>query len=339
MRVFPTSLTQWQRCEKSWDFRYRRRLRYQSVWSVKGGAIHEALATYYRLRLDTGAVMDAEAVVEVFRESVRFRQSSVGQEQHGAMLWWGDESPSQILEDGEAQLRFYLRTVAPEITPVAVEERFAADFPGDLSLTGIIDLVDDELRIRESKFPQVTPAGDALLGEWQPIIYSALWQAATGEWPRAFVLDVVTRGRAKRPRPTLARIEVPISEALVRSRLDDLAFTVATMEVAWQTGVYPRRPSMIACGRCVYKVPCWDGTGMPLASRPSLEPATTPSPTPASSSPPTTPPLPPPTFTPSPPSSTTAAPTPATPPTPTTTMSPSPTPASPSTSTPASPSC
>jgi hypothetical protein len=98
-------------------------------------------------------------------------------------------------------------------------------------------------------------------------VYAALWHAHTGTWPQAFVLDVVARGRAKSPKPVVAQIEVPITPALVAARLAD--FEAIAQEM--QTGRFPRRPSGIHCGKCVYKIPCF-GDLLPLATRPSLEP-------------------------------------------------------------------
>jgi PD-(D/E)XK nuclease superfamily len=267
MRRSASSVGMFERCPRAYEYRYLKQVRYQTAWSIKGSAIHEAVRHYYTTKLETGESLAMPEILEQFRESVQTRLGPMGQETHGAALWFNGESPDQVLTDGLAQLRVYLEQIAPSITPVAVEERLAMTLPSGLEVVGFIDLVDAELRIRDAKFGADLPRGDDLLGEWQPIVYAALWHAQTGTWPRAMVYDVVARGRAKQPKPVVAQIEVPITPALVAARLADFEAIAAEM----QTGRFPRRPSTMHCGKCVYKVPCWDGL-QPLATRPSLEP-------------------------------------------------------------------
>jgi PD-(D/E)XK nuclease superfamily len=262
-----SSVGMFERCPRAFEYRYLKQVRYQTAWGIKGGAIHEALRHYYQILLEQGDRLSVASALDLFREAVRARLAAPGREQHGEALWWNGEGPDVVLEDGLAQLRVYLEQIAPTITPVAVEERLAMTLPSGLEVVGYVDLVDDALRIRDSKFGADIPRGDDLLGEWQPVVYAALWHAHTGTWPQAFVLDVVARGRAKSPKPVVAQIEVPITPALVAARLAD--FEAIAQEM--QTGRFPRRPSTMHCGKCVYKVPCWDGL-QPLATRPSLEP-------------------------------------------------------------------
>jgi PD-(D/E)XK nuclease superfamily len=266
MRRSASSVGMFERCPKAFEFRYLKAVKYQTAWSIKGGAIHEAVRHYYTAKLDTGEHLAIPEVLEQFRETVRARLAPMGQETHGAALWFNGESPDQVLTDGVAQLRVYLEQIAPGITPVAVEERLSMTLPSGLEVVGFIDLVDAELRIRDAKFGADLPRGDDLLGEWQVPIYAALWRAATGEWPKAFVLDVVARGRAKTPKPVVAQIEMPITPALVAARLADFEAIAAEME----TGRYPRRPSTWHCTKCPYRAPCW-GDLVPLERRPSLD--------------------------------------------------------------------
>jgi hypothetical protein len=267
MRRSASSVGMFERCPKAFEFRYLKAVKYQTAWSIKGSAMHEAIRRYYTVMLESGESLAMPIVLEQFRENVRARLTPIGQETHGAALWFNGESPDQVLTDGVAQLRVYLEQIAPSITPVAVEERLSMTLPSGLEVVGFIDLVDAELRIRDAKFGADLPRGDDLLGEWQPIVYAALWHAQTGTWPRAMVYDIVARGRAKSPKPVVAQIAVPITPALVAARLADFEAIAAEM----QTGRFPRRPSTMHCGKCVYKVPCWDGL-QPLATRPSLEP-------------------------------------------------------------------
>lgn len=273
MRASHSTVTAFERCQKAYEFRYVKRVRYQPAWAIKGSALHEAITLYWATLLATGEMMSAEAVMESFRETVRQRLSAIGREEHGEPLWFANESPERILVDGVAQLRTYLMVIAPTITPVAVEEKLSMVLPSGVEVRGWIDLVDDHLKIHDEKFPEVLPSGEATLAEWQPIIYSALWHHQTGVWPRAFAFDVVARGKAKRPKPVVAQIEIPISESLVRARLEDFETIVEAMADAGRTGRYPRRPSQMNCGKCVYKVPCWNGVAQ-ILTRPTFEPAT-----------------------------------------------------------------
>jgi CRISPR/Cas system-associated exonuclease Cas4 (RecB family) len=272
MRASPSYVGAFEYCPRKFEYRYVKGIRYQTQWSIKGGAMHEALKVYYTTKMDKGETVPTDGILEVFLEAVSRRLSAPGREEHGEPLWFDGESPVEVLRDGAAQLGVYLERVAPGITPIAVEEPLSMPLPSGVEVRGYIDLVDDELRIHDQKFPEDLPRGESLLSEWQPVIYSALWHHQTGEWPRAFVLDVVARGRAQKPKPVVARIEMPITEKLVQSRLSDFAWITETMSEARRTGNYPRRPSQIHCGKCVYKVPCWNGLAE-LSSRPTFEPA------------------------------------------------------------------
>jgi PD-(D/E)XK nuclease superfamily len=267
MRRSASSVGTFERCPRAYEYRYLKQVRYQTAWSIKGSAIHDAIRHYYTTKLETGASLAVPEVLEQFRESVQTRLGPMGQETHGAALWFNGESPDQVLTDGLAQLRVYLEQIAPTITPVAVEERLAMTLPSGLEVVGFIDLVDAELRIRDAKFGVDLPRSDGLLGEWQPIIYAALWHATTGDWPRAVIFDCVSRGRGKKPNPSVAQLALPITPALVAVRMADFEAVAAEMT----TGRYPRRPSEMHCSKCPYKSPCW-GDLIPLEKRPSLDP-------------------------------------------------------------------
>jgi RecB family exonuclease len=260
----PSQLSLYERCARAFEFKYVKRYNLAASWAVKGRAQHRALEHSFRQKLESGVDAPAAEVVAVFHEEVRHAFSPMATEE--VVLFEG-ESEERIRRDGEAGLRVYLGKIAPMIQPLMVEESLECTLPSGLRLRGRIDLIDDQFRIRDAKFPTDAMDAATLHYQWQPPVYGALVHARLGRYPQ-FVYDVVRTGRGKVPAPVAQPpLPVQVTEALVTARLADLEAVDAQI----QAGHFPRRPSAMNCSRCVYKHACWSGVLPPAAEAPESD--------------------------------------------------------------------
>lgn len=268
----PSQITTYETCPKRFEWQYLKRMRVVGSWGVKGRAVHQALAHSYTQKIDSGEDRPIGEVLEVFHEAVRRAFSPLGQSEELIVLF-EDESEAQIRAIGAAQLDVYMREIAPTIQPLMVEEPVSMTLPSGLRLKGIVDLIDDAMRIRDSKFPTNKLSQNAVRYQAQPPLYAAMVQARTGAWP-TFVYDAVPSGRAKVVKPQVQRgLEWRITPEFVAARLRD----VELIDAQIQAGVFPRRPSEQNCSKCLFKHACWWGVLPPEAetepTQPDLIPA------------------------------------------------------------------
>lgn len=262
----PSQFTLYERCPKAFEFRYVKKFNLAAAWGIKGRAAHKALAHTHTQKIESGVDLPVEDVLAVFHEEVRLGFSPMAREE--VVLFEG-ESEDRIHVEGEAGLRVYLEKIAPGIQPLMVEEPLELVRPSGLRIKGILDLIDDQMRIRDTKFPADRMDPDTLHFQNQPPIYGALVHDKTGTWPTV-IFDVVRTGRAKTPKPEAQPpLTLQVTPALAEARLRDLE-TVDTLIIS---GAFPRRPSEMNCNKCVYKHACWWGVLPPKAEAPDLAPA------------------------------------------------------------------
>lgn len=261
----PSQITAYERCPKAFEFRYVRKFNLTSVWAIRGRAAHKALGASYGDKITSGADWPVARVVELFHEEVRQGFAPMAREE--VVLFEG-ESEDRIHAEGEASLRVYLDRVAPGIQPLLVEEPLELVRPSGLRIRGILDLVDDAMQIRDTKFPADKMDGATLHYQNQPPVYGALLHDKTGAWPRV-IFDVVRIGRAKTPKPEAQPpLTLQVTPALAEARLQD----IETIDTLIQAGAFPRRPSEMNCNKCVYKHACWFGMLPPAPEAPDLTP-------------------------------------------------------------------
>ncbi len=96
---------------------------------------------------------------------------------------------------------YHVVTVAPTVTPIAVEERLTVTPPdSDLVIHGIVDLIDLTPQgdvIRDLKTAEKSPASDAAEKSQQLSFYSLIWHTDTGVLPARLTLDTLVRTPAR----------------------------------------------------------------------------------------------------------------------------------------------
>lgn len=239
----------YKRCPQAWAYRYVDGIKLAPSWAIKGRGQHKGLAHNFSQKVETREDRPVAEVLDVFRAEV---DEAFGSTREEVLLFPG-ESKGKIVDDGVAGLTAYQTTLAPTIQPVMVEERVEATLPNGDTLLGILDLVDDGLRIRDSKFPADAMRPAELVYEAQPPLYSWLYQQKTGEWPAGVSFDVVSLGRGKSPNPKAETHEITVTPDRVADELRDLA----AVQDSIKRGVVYRRPSAFNCNRCGYRRMCW----------------------------------------------------------------------------------
>ncbi len=96
---------------------------------------------------------------------------------------------------------YHVATVAPAITPIAVEEKITVTpKDSDLVIHGIVDLIDltsDGDVIRDLKTAEKSPPHDAAEKSQQLSFYHLIWHTDTGVLPKRLTLDTLVRTPAK----------------------------------------------------------------------------------------------------------------------------------------------
>jgi len=258
----PSQLGAYEKCPKAYEFRYVRKFNLAASWAIRGRAVHSALEFNFKLKIESGEDRPVAECVDVFHEEVRKSFSPLAPEE---IILFNGESEDRIRAEGAASVTAYMKGIAPSIQPLMVEEPLALTLPSGLELRGRVDLVDDQMQIRDAKTMTDPMRPETLHFQAQPPLYSALVHARTGHYP-GFVFDVVSLGRGATPKPTVRSLPFQVTENLVRARLADLE----AVDQQIQQGLFPRRPSEFNCSKCVYKFACWSGMLPPKVEAPDL---------------------------------------------------------------------
>ena len=138
-------------CMARWGFEKRYKLpQTTNVNAVMGQALHEGVATYYRKKMGkmTGADPSTVFADHLYKgcEDPQIKAKTTTQEIDNL---WGA---------GTALITKYIDEIGQHITPKIVEGDVGGFF-GDISITGRVDLMDDQGVIVDLKSAERTPAG------------------------------------------------------------------------------------------------------------------------------------------------------------------------------------
>jgi len=192
-RFSASQLGTWNRCQLQWFFRYVEGIKSPpAVAMIVGTGCHAGIEANLTAKM-AGQSMAFEEVGELSRDAVRRE--------------WGKEAPSDgadpnALADATDQAAglaiVHARDAAPEIVPIALEQKLEVDFPDyDFGILGYIDVLEDG-RIRDTKSAGKKPsAGAADSGDHANQL--TLYSLATG------IPDVVLDYLVKNKTPTYER--------------------------------------------------------------------------------------------------------------------------------------
>ena len=156
----PSQLTMFMRCSAAWKYRYIDGVRIPPASAMaQGTTYHRALETNYLQKIESkqdlpvSDVLDATSTAfdDVFSDEVLW---DFEEKQKGL-----DAVKGELKDQTIKLVRTYQEQRAPQIQPAAVEKSFEIEFGNvDYSLTGRIDLLDDEGNVIENKTTARTPS-------------------------------------------------------------------------------------------------------------------------------------------------------------------------------------
>ncbi len=168
----PTQVRTFLGCSARWWFRYGLSLPEPKNSALAlGSAVHRALETNFREKVETKEDLDKLGVAAVFR--------AAWAEQEDQTEFRDDEDPQELAKVGEQLVVKYMEEAAPRIQPTAVELDVAGEI-GGVSVRGKVDLVDVQGRIIDVKTAARKPSGVSPDYAFQLATYSRITPGASG---------------------------------------------------------------------------------------------------------------------------------------------------------------
>lgn len=214
---------------------------------VLGSAAGAALAQHYGRQLETGGGITGEELLDEFADEWADR---TGREE----VLFESETPGELKDSGARALTLYHATIAPTVTPIAVERGFELAWPGvQWTLTGFLDLETAGGGVADYKLAGKRMNAKDAAADLQPTVYLAA-RRAEGNPAAGFDFHVMARTKT----PTAEIVPAPRTDAqldLLTSRVFSLA-----REIAWRCETdcwIGASPMTWFCGSCRYANCAW----------------------------------------------------------------------------------
>jgi PD-(D/E)XK nuclease superfamily len=162
-----SSLSLLARCPQAWFRRYiLNEYEPPAGRMLLGSAVHAAEAQHYGRQLEDGIGLTVDEVADEFSDEWDERIDRAPE------VEWGGDRPGELKDSGVLTLRAYHSTIAPDVTPVAVERKFELAWPGvDWTLLGFLDLETDDGAVNDYKVIGRKMPEDEPLSALQPSAY------------------------------------------------------------------------------------------------------------------------------------------------------------------------
>lgn len=192
----------------------------RNIGATIGTSVHSAAALTLTEKAQSGTLAPlstaTDCAIETYRETAREGVT------FDALTASSADAERQVI----GMVREYQTVIAPQITPVAIEEQFEADTPFGLVLTGRSDVLarEDNGRLRDLKCSKKRGAHRAQIGSY------AMLAKANGMTVTTACEDWIQRGSAKKPQPA-ARVfehDVPGAESTAWNILRHIAHDIKT---------------------------------------------------------------------------------------------------------------
>ena len=197
-------------------------------------AIHTALMTNFRYKIESKADIQTEGVVGLFRRAWKQQRSTAN--------FCEDEVPQAMGKTGEALVRIYMHEVAPKIRPAAVE-RPLCGIISSVRIRAQLDLMDKDGTIIDIRTAQGAPARVDHMQRFEWTTCSRLAEGSSG-LVRA---DILVMGST--PQLITQKWEVSAADVQWTDALYPLA------QEAMRRGYYMPNRNSIHCSR--HHCPCW----------------------------------------------------------------------------------
>lgn len=135
----------WNRCPKSWYYRYVEGLKVAPAGAmIEGSCYHKALETNFKQKITTMEDLPVDHCADAFSDAweERLREEE--------RIEWEDKDPGELKDEGIWLVRTYIKEAAPDIQPAEVEQVYVKKISG-VKTVGVIDLVDTTKHIIDHK--------------------------------------------------------------------------------------------------------------------------------------------------------------------------------------------
>jgi putative RecB family exonuclease len=176
------------RCPAQYYFRYCRGLKLPPTAPLtRGKCVHSGAEYNYKHKLQTRQDRPVQEVLEYV--DAEFEEAREATD-------WQDKDPGQVKDETIALAETYHTQVATKIQPYFVEKGFTFEVPGlGIPYQVYLDLVDEDLVIRDTKTSGRTPAKTAIAQSLQLTSYHLCFQMLTGFPPAGVALDYVVANK------------------------------------------------------------------------------------------------------------------------------------------------
>jgi hypothetical protein len=241
------------RCGQAYYYAYHERIKIKPSWAIRGRSSHAAEEANYRQKMDTHVDMSLGDVQEIAANTFD-NELKNGKEE---VLWGDDEKPGDVKDQVVDGVTVYHLNIAPAVQPVMVEEKVETTLPWGTPIMGVMDVVDQNTAIRDTKHAAYAPRDGETWYGTQPGLYGWYYREATGEIPR-FFYDYVVLGRknARNPEVKAITIEAEVNEQRINLALRRLKAVEGSIRAAMKSGDFPANPSPFNCNGCGYRKIC-----------------------------------------------------------------------------------
>lgn len=170
-------------CSAKYMFRYIFGIRPpMRSFAARGKAVHRGLEYNYRQKIETHEDLPLSEVQDAASDAFDSMLAEV--------QWDEDEDPGKFKDQTIELVSFYHQEVAPTIQPVMVEQPVLLEIPEtEFVIKGIIDLVDSNGYIRDTKTKNATPPQKTVDSCLQLTIYAMGYRQLTGKIEAGVMLD------------------------------------------------------------------------------------------------------------------------------------------------------
>lgn len=236
--ISPSQINMFLRCPASYKFRYIDGLVIPPRSSLtKGKAVHAGNEFNYRQKIETCQDLKLSEVQEYTATEFEKMQD----ETH----FGSKEMPGKIKDEAVSLATLYHINIAPTVQPVLVEEKVTVPLFEGVELLGIIDVLDSNGYIRDTKTTAKTPSASSIDNSLQLTAYSIAHEHFMGMSEKGVKLDYLVQ--AKEPKV--------ITMDATRNEADKQRFKAITKHVVEQiqaNNYFPNPTGMMcsptACG-------------------------------------------------------------------------------------------
>jgi hypothetical protein len=223
-----SSLSLIAKCGEQYRFRYVDGLvRAPSASLIRGKAMHLGQAGTLQRKIDDGALMSDEEVIDITATGFDAEWSNTSVELSKEELAVGMTKTKDAARDAAVGLAtLYNRYVAPAVDPESVERKLSVEVQGfPFDLLGYADVVEKDKTVRDSKTAGKAPSESLILDSLQAELYPMAIEAIDGTRPKYFKLDVMVEQITQRQHVELKRA-VPDDDSALLRRMEAAAHVI-----------------------------------------------------------------------------------------------------------------